>query len=562
MLGVAVRLARLGIAPRLLAAALPLIALAIAVSTFLSIRTAERALFAQGQARLDANMRVAWEILSAKGAPRIEGENLLFGTRVVNGDLESVDKVKALVGGTATIFMGDRRVATNVTKPDGSRAVGTKLARGPAYDAVFKEQRPYRGEASILGRPYFTAYDPIKDEKGDVIGVLYTGVPKAEFLTVVDQMAVSNSIVAVIVILLSACILVLAVRLVLKPLGMLRHAMAALSAGDLTTPVGGTERRDEIGSMAHSLQTFKDHMVAANRLHAAQVEMKAKADAEKKSLMRQLADDFESGVCASLDGLGASAIQMRTTTRRMSATAEAARTKAEAVSSAAEEASVNVQAVASATEQLAASVSEIGRQVTESNRIAGQAVDEANRTNVTVQGLSEAAQRIGDVVKLIGSIASQTNLLALNATIEAARAGDAGKGFAVVASEVKLLATQTAKATEEIAAQVTAMQGATSEAVGAIKSIGKTIGSISDIAMAIASAIEEQSTATQDIARNVQEAAKGNGLVCGSIAGVNQATVEAGAASSLVLASAEDLGGQAQMLRADVDRFLTNIRAA
>jgi methyl-accepting chemotaxis protein len=231
-----------------------LIVLATTASTFLSMRTAEHALFARGQARLDANMRVAWDSLGAKGAPHIEGNNLLFGDHVINGDSASVDKVKALVGGAVTILKGDVRVATNVTKPDGSRAVGTKLLPGPAYDAVFKDRRPYRGEASILGMPYFAAYDPIKTAQGDVIGVIFTGVPKAEFLAVVDQMALSNSIFAVIAIVLSACVLFLAVRLVLKPLGMLGHAMAGLSGGDLATPVGGTEaeilREDVRGFLA------------------------------------------------------------------------------------------------------------------------------------------------------------------------------------------------------------------------------------------------------------------------------------------------------------------------
>jgi methyl-accepting chemotaxis protein len=179
-----------------------------------------------------------------------------------------------------------------------------------------------------------------------------------------------------------------------------------------------------------------------------------------------------------------------------------------------------------------------------------------------VQGLSAAAQKIGDVVKLISDIASQTNLLALNATIEAARAGDAGKGFAVVASEVKSLANQTAKATEEISAQVASMQGATNDAVQAIHSIGGTIGTINEIATTIASAVEEQGAATQEIARNVQEAAQGTGQVSSNIVGVNQAASETGAASSQVLASAEELGKQAETLRADVDQFLANIRAA
>jgi methyl-accepting chemotaxis protein len=560
--GVSDRLARLGIGSRLLATTLILVVLAISASTILAVRTAEVALYARAQSRLDVNMRVAWEVVSAAGEPRVEGDKLLFGSRVINGDLEIVDKIKALVGGTATVFMGDTRVATNVKKPDGSRAIGTKLAPGPAYDAVFRDHRPYRGEAMILGTPYFSAYDPIRNTRGDVIGVLFAGVAKNDFLVVVNELIVSNTIAAVIIVLSSAGVLLFTIRRVLRPFGRLRAAMIGLSAGDRTTPISGAERQDEVGLMAQALQTFKTHMVETARLRAEQDKMAAHKEAEKKALMEKLANDFAAVVSASVNGIGESAGRMRTTSRTMSATAEDAGRQATAASTAAEEAFANVQAVASAAEELAASVAEIGRQVTASTKIARQAVGEANRTDTTVQGLSAAAEKIGDVVKLISDIASQTNLLALNATIEAARAGDAGKGFAVVASEVKSLATQTARATEEIAAQVAAMQGATGEAAAAIKGIGETIGSMSEITTTIAAAVEEQGAATREIARNVDEAAKGTGQVSSSIAGVSQAAIETGAASGQVLATADTLGTQAEALRVGVDRFLAGLRAA
>jgi methyl-accepting chemotaxis protein len=345
-------------------------------------------------------------------------------------------------------------------------------------------------------------------------------------------------------------------------LGRLKAAMDRLAKGDIAITVPGTDRRDEIGAMAKAVNVFKLNMVEAESLRGEQEAMKRKAEADKKTMMNTLADDFEGGVRASLDTLASAATEMRATSQGMSATAEETSARATTVAAAAEEASVNVQTVASATEELSSSVAEIGRQVTQSTKIAGEAVIEADRTNTTVQGLSAAAQKIGDVVKLISDIASQTNLLALNATIEAARAGDAGKGFAVVASEVKSLANQTAKATEEISAQVAAMQGATSDAVKAIKSIGGTIGAINEIATTIASAVEEQGAATQEIARNVQEAARGTSQVSSNIIGVNQAAGETGAAANQVLVSAEELAKQADMLRKDVDNFLASIRAA
>jgi len=285
------------------------------------------------------------------------------------------------------------------------------------------------------------------------------------------------------------------------------------------------------------------------------------ADAARQQT-QQIARNFETTIGGLVKSLASTAAEMRTTSHGMSATAEDTTTQATRVLAAVEEASANVQIVAAATEELSSSVSEIGRQVTQSTEIAGKAVEEANRTNVTVQGLSAAAQKIGDVVKLISDIASQTNLLALNATIEAARAGEAGRGFAVVASEVKSLASQTGKATEDISAQVATMQAATSEVVDAIRNIGGTIGAMDEIATTIASAVEEQGSATQEIARNVQATASGTGEMSTSILGVTRAAGEAGTAAGRVLALAEDLGAQAETLGANVDNFLAEIRAA
>jgi methyl-accepting chemotaxis protein len=367
--------------------------------------------------------------------------------------------------------------------------------------------------------------------------------------------------IAGVALLLAGTTSILVARGISGPVQTTTTVMRALADHRLETEVPYLDRGDEIGSMAKAVDVFKQNMIRADQLTAEQ-----QAEQEKKA-KRQVAieafiAEFEKSVRASLDTLSAAATEMRATSESMSATAEETSAQAATVAAAAEQASANVQTVATAAEELTSSVSEIGRQVGESTKVAGKAVDEADRTNQTVQGLSQAAQKIGDVVKLISDIASQTNLLALNATIEAARAGEAGKGFAVVASEVKNLANQTAKATEEISAQVAEMQNATNEAVRAITSIGSTIGTISEITTTIASAVEEQGAATQEIARNVQEAAQGTGQVSTNIVGVNQAAAETGAASGEVLASAEKLGKQAETLRAHVGTFLANIRAA
>ncbi|MDB5608158.1 MAG: chemotaxis protein [Bradyrhizobium sp.] len=389
-------------------------------------------------------------------------------------------------------------------------------------------------------------------------GGIYLDDVDAIFWTQLRQIGVLVGIALLLVVGMS----LLLGRSIVNPINGMTAAMRKIANGEMSTAIPEQERADEVGAMAQSVQVFKDNMIEAARLRGEQDASKAQADADKKLFLNRMADDFESGVRTSLDTLAGAATQMQTISKSMSATAEEASHQATAVAAVAEQASSNVQTVAAATEELSSSVSEIGRQVTQSTEIASQAVAEANRTNVTVRGLSAAAQKIGDVVKLISDIASQTNLLALNATIEAARAGEAGRGFAVVANEVKSLASQTAKATEEISAQVGAMQGATAEAVQAIKSIGGTIGEINEIASAIALAVEQQGSATQEIARNVQEAAQGTGQVSSNIAGVNQAADKTGAAADKVLISAEQLSGQAATLRADVDRFLANIRAA
>jgi len=263
-----------------------------------------------------------------------------------------------------------------------------------------------------------------------------------------------------------------------------------------------------------------------------------------------------------VDVVASASTELDATARGMTGTAEEANSRSATVASASEEASTNVQTVAGAAEELASSVQEIGRQVAQSSQIAGRAVDEATRTNQTVQSLAEAAGRIGDVVSLITDIASQTNLLALNATIEAARAGEAGKGFAVVASEVKALATQTAKATEDIGTQISSIQDVTSSAVEAIASIQSTIDEISSISTAIASAVEEQGSATQEIARNVQEAAAGTQEVSANISGVSSAVSETGSSAQEVLSAAGELSEHASQLRSEIQGFLEHMNAA
>ncbi len=347
-----------------------------------------------------------------------------------------------------------------------------------------------------------------------------------------------------------------------RPVVRMCAAMRSLAGGDKSVEIPGVGRKDEIGQMAETVQVFKDGMIEADRLREANQRQKAEAETERKSGMVRLADNFEAGIKGVVNSVASQATEMQSAAQAMTHTAEQATQQATAVAASVEQASANVQTVATASEELSASVLEIGRQVEQSSKIASQAVTEADRTNTTVEGLNRTAQRIGEVVQLIETIAGQTNLLALNATIEAARAGDAGKGFAVVASEVKSLAAQTAKATEEIRAQISEIQGATGQTVEAIRTIGTTIRQMSEIATTIASAVEEQGAATREIASNVHQAAQGTGDIATNIEGVSRAAGDTGAAASQVLSSAGELARQSETLRRDVDEFLATVRAA
>jgi methyl-accepting chemotaxis protein len=364
----------------------------------------------------------------------------------------------------------------------------------------------------------------------------------------------------ILVIMLAVSVLV--ARGITRPLRRMTVAMNDLARGRLDVEVPGIGRHDEVGEMAGAVEVFKSNAVARQRLEAEQKETEAGAVVRRKADMRKMADDFEGAVGEIIETVSSASTELEASAGTLSSTAERAEELATMVAAASEEASANVQSVASATEEMAASVNEISRRVQDSAQMAGEAVDQARKTNDRVSELSKAATRIGDVVELINTIAGQTNLLALNATIEAARAGEAGRGFAVVASEVKALAEQTAKATGEIGQQITGIQAATQESVNAIKEISVTIEKLSEISATIASAVEEQGAATQEISRNVQQAAQGTQQVSSNITDVQRGAAETGAASSQVLSAAKSLSGDSGRLRTEVSKFLTSVRAA
>ena len=352
-----------------------------------------------------------------------------------------------------------------------------------------------------------------------------------------------------------------ATREISQPVTRITACMGEMAGGRLDVTVPSQDKRDEIGEMARSVEIFRTGLVKARDLTAAQ-EREQGEKARRQAVIDKLLREFDATATSVLGAVSGAATTMGATAQEMATLAEQTNAQATASASAAEETSVNVQTVASASEEMTASIQEISRQVAHNTRIARDAVAQAESTGDTVNGLSVAVERIGAVVQLINDIASQTNLLALNATIEAARAGDAGKGFAVVAGEVKALANQTAKATEEISQQIMNVQSATHGTVDAIRTIGQTIGSISEVSAAIAAAIEEQNSTTSEITRSVQQAAQGTQEVSENVSMVSQAATRTGDAATNVLRSATDLSRQSDRLRQEVVRFLEGIRAA
>jgi len=382
---------------------------------------------------------------------------------------------------------------------------------------------------------------------------------EAEAASVARTSFVTGMLVALV--LIAACIF--SVFSIARPMRALTAAMEKLAGGDFSVVLPGLGRKDEVGEVAGAVEKFK---IVSEQKARAETEAKTQQDRiaaeQRKQEMRRLADSFEGAVGEIVGTVSSASTELEASATTLTSTAERTQQLTTVVAAASEEASTNVQSVASATEELSSSITEISRQVQESARVASEAVGQARSTTERVSELSKAATRIGDVVELINTIAGQTNLLALNATIEAARAGEAGRGFAVVASEVKALAEQTAKATGEIGQQISGIQTATQQSVGAIKDISDTIEKLSEISSTIAAAVEEQGAATQEISRNVQQAAHCTHQVSANITDVQRGASETGSASSQVLSAAQMLSTDSERLKLEVGRFLETVRAA
>ncbi|WP_428484991.1 methyl-accepting chemotaxis protein [Rhodopila sp.] len=554
---------RVGIVPRLLMASILAVVVAVAVVQTWTLHVIGQSERDSAQVRLALNLAVLKEALLPYGSDwhLSDDGKLMQGSQVVSGLDRLVEDVGNITHGVVTVFAGDTRIATTVPRPGGGRATGTKLAAGPAYDAVISHGKSYRGTANILGVSYFTVYEPLRDMAGKQVGILFVGVASATVQDVVDKIIWHGSVAALVVILVVGAVGWSILRATMRPLRQLAGSVGMISDGHLDLPVPCADRTDQLGEIGRAVE-----MLRLKAQRAQILETQAAADHEA-GVRRQIAQDqvtrdFSKSVSGVLTGLVGSAENMRKAAGETVEAAEATHKDMAATVSDAEQSSHNLSRVAAATEQLTASVSEIFRQVNQASQAAEDAVHQARATDTTMHSLSEAAGQIGAVVALINSIAGQTNLLALNATIEAARAGEAGKGFAVVASEVKQLATQTAQATQQIGVQVAAIQTATGEVAGAVHKVTEAIGRVSDVATAIATAVEEQGSATREIATQVNEVAQATNKATRAMLDASSTAERSGQSSQAVLAVADQVMRMSGTLREEVDHFSTAMNAS
>lgn len=525
--------------------------------------------------RQATNLRVAAAVLG-QDHPELEARYDTQGnvTRLILpaipafDDHGMIDTIGRLTGETATVFAfepanGDFwRRTTNIIKPDGSRAVGTPLGLdGPVHAAMMRGET-FQGSATILGQDYYTIYEPIFAPTGQVIGILYAGVLKADVEATLNAVTARLAMVSLVVLAVAVALAWWLYRVMLRPIPRLSVVMGRLSAGEIDTDVPYTDNHDELGQMARALEVFREGLADNARLKAEQAAAAAAAEQAKKAAMQDLADRFEAEVGRIVTVVTEASRSLGTETASVSATVQQSEGTATAVAVSASDALQSVQSVASAAEELSVSINEVARQIGNANQATQQAGEKATATNDIVTSMKQMADRIGDVVSLISAIAEQTNLLALNATIEAARAGEAGKGFAVVAQEVKSLATQTARATEEIGQRIGEIQGVSEKTVDAIDGIRGTIDRITEIAGMVAAAVEQQNAATAEIARNAQDAAANVSGVTDGIQDVSQGSQSAGSAIAVIAGASGQLVDTTERLGSAVTEFVDQVRSA
>jgi methyl-accepting chemotaxis protein len=519
-------------------------------------------------ARLASIKELGWRMRDMAGS-----ERSIIASAIASGAAIPAEGVTNATAFRARVFVLRDQLRNLTLDPDTDPAIiaAMKNAEQKYYKDFLNLADEMRKISASGGQYPMTAsqwVDTSTPQLGSLLEIMYAAGKASEAYTAQLSSSAFRDMLTELGFLL-LCVLVVCAAIgtiifqVTRPLTALSGAMRELADGNFDVVLPGLGRRNEVGDMAAAVEMFKVRATEKSKLEteAKQAE-EASSSAQRRKDRHKLADDFQATAGAIIEIVSSTSTQLEAAANRLTKTAETTQALSGTVASASEQASANVQSVASATEEMTSSVNEIARQVQESSKIAAQAVQQAEKTDARIGELSQAAGRIGDVVKLITAIAEQTNLLALNATIEAARAGEAGRGFAVVASEVKQLASQTAKATEEIGTQIAGMQNATQDSVAAIKEIGGTIGRIAEIASMISATVEEQGAATQEIARNVGEAAKGTALVASNISDVNRGASETGSASAQVLSSAQSMSSESTRLKVEVEKFLSTVRAA
>ncbi len=516
---------RLGFADRLAAFSAIVLAAAIAISGVAASVQVRQAMMDDAGKALDGGAATLRSLIRAKAGtdvPTTDGNGLAFGAFRLDGDTALVDAVSRSIGGNATVFAGDVRVSTSARRPDGGRATGTTLTDPAVREAVIVQDRPYRGEANVLGSPYLTLYEPLRDADGRRVGILYVGVPKAAFLSAVDALYRSIALAGLAATLLGAVAVRLAVGRSVRPLRRLREAMVGLREGRLDTEVPMTGRRDIVGSMARAVDRFKEGLVEREAMRLAAEGEADRAEAVRKAEAIRLAAEIEAEVGAAVAELAQAAGMMRKGVEDARAVGLAASAKAAAVATASAESSGNVQVVAAASEEMAATIREIADLTARSADGTRRAAGEMAGVDTSMADLTRTAAQVEEVLSTLATLASQTNLLALNATIEAARAGQAGKGFAVVAAEVKALANQSAEAGRQVGEKIAAMKavvGATVEQMGRTAGIVRTIDG--DMA-SIAATVQQQGAATGEITVSMARVAVAVDRLAGGVSAMGE----------------------------------------